>query len=223
MIAYLRSSLVAIAVLSSGALFAAPIVDHSPDALGLTALAANPLQNQSNGQNFLVHFSLASATEIGGASIYSDCPKLDCDSTSIGTAVVTKIRADVGGAPDTVNLFEINSLITAIDSMGSSAEPSVRRIHTDFSSVTLAAGDYWIGISGAVVNIGWNVQIGGPSTGLWILFDDLAVYPSDVATAPFQVDGVIVPNDVPEPATAAMVAAAMVLMGGLRRRRNSIA
>ena len=85
-----------------------------------------------------------------------------------------------GGAPDAFNLITISSLVTAIDSLGSSTEADVLRVHTDFSSFTLLAGDYWIGISGAV-------------------------------------------NETPEPATTAMVAAALVLMGGLRRRCISAA
>ena len=81
-----------------------------------------------------------------------------------------------GGALDAFTLITNSSLVTAIGTLGSSTEADLLRVHTDFSRFTLLAGDYWIGISGAV-------------------------------------------NETPEPATAAMVAAALVLMGGLRRRR----
>ena len=217
-----RLSLAAIAVLSSGALCAAPVVDHSPDALGLNNLSGFTAGNTAGGQNFLAHFTLTSDTAIGGASIYSNCASINCGGPSIGTAVVTKIRNDVGGAPDAFNLFTISSLVTAIDSMGSSFEADVLRIHTDFSSFTLLAGDYWIGISGASSEIGWNLQFGTPSAGLWLLHGDSA--DGDLTnsfSAAFQIDGAV--NETPEPATTAMVAAALVLMGGLRRRRISAA
>ena len=216
-----RLSLAAIAVLSSGALCAAPVVDHSPDALGLNNLSGFTAGNTAGGQNFLAHFTLTSDTAIGGASIYSNCASINCGGPSIGTAVVTKIRNDVGGAPDAFNLFTISSLVTAIDSMGSSFEADVLRIHTDFSSFTLLAGDYWIGISGASSEIGWNLQLGTPSAGLWQLSGDTADAALTNVAVAFQIDGAV--NETPEPATTAMVAAALVLMGGLRRRRISAA
>ena len=221
MISLHRLSLAAIAFLSSAALFAAPVVDHSPDALGLTNLSAFTAANQAGGQNFLARFTLTSATEVGGASIYSDCTSKGCGGPSIGTGVVTKIRGDDGGMPGASNLFEINSLVTAIDAMGSSTEPAVQRIHTDFSSFTLLAGNYWIGISGASSEIGWNLQFNTPSAGLWQLSGNTATNSLTDTSAAFQIDGTV--NATPEPATAAMVAAALVLMGGLRRRRDTTA
>ena len=218
-----RLSLAAIAVLTSGALCAAPVVDHSPDALGLNNLSAFTAGNTAGGQNFLAHFTLTSSTTIGGASIYSNCAAINCGGPSIGTAVVTKIRNDVGGVPDAFNLFTISSLVTAIDSLGSSFEADVLRIHTDFSSITLLAGDYWIGISGAVDEIGWNLQPDTPSAGLWQLSGDSLTFSlgGNNIEAAFQIDGAA--NETPEPATTAMVAAALLLMGGLRRRRISAA
>ena len=218
-----RLSLAAIAVLSSGALCAAPVVDHSPDALNLTHLSPFLAANTAGGQNFLAHFTLTSDTTIGGASIYSSCATVVCSGLSIGTAVVTKIRSDAGGSPDAFNLFTISSLVTAIDSMGSTFEPNVQRIHTDFSSFTLLAGDYWIGISGASSEIGWNLQFDTPSAGLWQLSGDslTSSLGGNNIEAAFQIDGAV--NETPEPATTAMVAAALVLMGGLRRRRSSAA
>ena len=216
-----RLSLAAIVALSGGALCAAPVVDNSPDALGLTSLSGFTAGNTALGQNFLARFTLLSDAVIDGASIYSNCASVGCGGPSIGTAVVTKFRGDDGGAPGASNLFAINSLVTAIDSMGSSAEPAVQRIHTDFGSFTLAAGNYWIGISGDVSEIGWNLQFGTPSAGLWQLAGDLATGSLGDTAAAFQVDGAA--NPTPEPATLATVAAALVLMGGLRRRRNSAA
>ena len=213
-----RLSLAAIVALSSGALCAAPIVDKSPDALGLTNLAAFTAGNTAGGQNFLARFTLASDAVIGGASIYSRCRSVNCGGPSIGTAVVTKIRGDDGGAPGASNLFEINSLVTAIDAMGSSAQPFVERIHTDFGSITLMAGNYWFGMSGASSEIGWNIQFNTPSAGLFQLQGDL--FPSQLfnTSAAFQLDGPA--NTTPEPATLVTVATALVLMAGLRRRRN---
>ena len=222
MISLHRLSLAAIALLSSAALFAAPVVDHSPDALGLTSLSAFTASNQAGGQNFLARFTLTSDTEVGGASIYSNCASIGCGGPSIGTAVVTKIRGDDGGAPGASNLFEINSLVTAIDAMGSSTEPTVQRIHTDFSSFMLLAGNYWIGISGASSEIGLSLQSNTPSAGLWQLSGDSASHSlTNTFAAAFQIDGTVYAT--PEPATTAMVAAALVLMGGLRRRRDTTA
>ena len=216
-----RLSLAAIVALSSGALCAAPIVDKSPDALGLTGLTGLfgfLAGNTAGGQNFLARFTLTSAAVIDGASIYSSCRAVGCGGPSIGTAVVTKIRGEDGGAPGASNLFEIHSLVTAIDSMGSSAEHSVERIHTDFSSIMLTAGSYWFGMSGDGPEIGWNLQFGTPSDGLYQLQGDAVGSRLSNISVAFQLDGPA--NSTPEPATLVTVATALVLMAGLRRRRN---
>lgn len=189
---------------------AALVFDYSPDTTGFNSTFV--ASNIASQQNFLVSFTLATATTLNGADIYSECPTFGCGG-GVGDAVVIKFRSDVGGSPDTVNLLTLNSTISAIDSLGSSANPAVQRLHADFTGTSFAAGTYWFGLSG-VNEIGWSLDFSLPSNGWWQLGGDSLQFGNNNVTAAFNLYG----GTVPEPASWAMMIAGFALVGAAQRR-----
>jgi hypothetical protein len=188
---------------------AAVIVDMSPDAIGAPTPGFTA-SNIATAQNFLVEFTLASAAKLDGVDIYSAFGNQG-GFVALGDSVVVKLRNDVAGAPAATNTYSFNSVISAIDSTGSSLNPSKQRLHADFSATLLAAGTYWIGLSG-VNEIGWNIEYGLTAAPLWQLNGDILSFPFGASyTAAFRVDGVA--ETVPEPGSLALLIAGSGLLG----------
>lgn len=204
--------------LASGA-NAAVVVDQSPDATGFTSefIATNTV----NDQNFLAAFTLSTATTLDGASIYSTCIAAGCTTLNIGAAVLIKFRADVAGAPDTINLFSFNSVISAIDTQGSTANQALKRVYASFAPTNFAAGTYWFGMSG-VNEIGLDLSFSFAAAPLWqLLGNALQLEYGTSVSAAFQLEGV---GGVPEPGTWGMMIAGFGLIGvAVRRRRLALA
>jgi hypothetical protein len=154
---------------------AAVIIDDSPDALG--GVQVNTWANTSAGQNFLVQITLTSGATIGGFDIYSAL-----GIPTLGQAVTIKVRDDIGGTPDSANLYTIDSSVDAIDEVGTSIDTSMERVNASFAPITLAAGTYWIGMSGSdLVELGWSsVDVGPeqPTTQWQLSSDTLQVNPT---------------------------------------------
>lgn len=192
------------------------LVDRSPDATGFseTFLASN----YAPGQNFLIGFSVGAATTLTGFDIYSSCNGR-CSPINVGTAVIVKFTNDIAGTPDFANIQSFSTTLTAIDSLGSTANPSVQRYHADVT-LPVAAGNYWFGISGDNSEIGLSLG-GNPANPVWLLngnspgFDASGTY--SVVYNVYAGAGAV-----PEPANWAMLITGFGLVGAAaRRRRNS--
>jgi hypothetical protein len=210
------------AALAAGLSFTAQasvIIDQSPDATGFAS--SFTAGNVASGQNFLVRFTIASATTLTGFDIYSACRAIGCGGPNLGTTALVRIRGDVGGLPDISNLFSINTSISAIDSIGSSLDTQLERVHADFAGVALTAGSYWIGLSGDPSEIGWTYNSSTPGS-LFILGGDILGGPLPGSVA-YRIHDNLLTGSVPEPATWAMMLVGFGLVGaGMRRRRQSV-
>ena len=200
------------AALIANAASAGIVVDVSPDVIGQSQSFV--ALNTTGGQNFLVEFTLASATTLTGIDIYSSC------CPSLGDAVTVKIRNDNGGVPDTSNLFSYLTMISVIDSAGAlTSVPNTRR-HADFTATALAAGTYWIGLSGAS-QIGWSTfGTNSPASQWQLQGDNLQVVPQ-IGRFAFRLSDDAVPG-IPEPATWAMMIIGFGAAGSVIRRRKAV-
>jgi hypothetical protein len=104
-------------------------------------------------QNFLVKFTLTSPTDITGFEIFGD----ECCGAA-GTAVRVKVRNDVAGVPEASNLYAFNDTIDSQVAYGGVVDIST----VNFAAITLAAGSYWMGVSG-IDGMTWaSYRNGGP-------------------------------------------------------------
>ena len=195
---------------------AAVVVDRSVDTIGLAA--GFNASNVASQQNFLVRFSLSAATSLTGADIYSAF-----NPVTVGTGVTLKFRNDVAGAPDTNDLFNFTSTVSEIDSVGSSTNPSIQRLHANFAALDFAAGDYWFGMSGTGDDIGWNIDFNNltPSDAYQLSGSDLLSTTGLTAALAFNLyDGA---NAVPEPTSLPLVLLAVGSMAySMRRRKGTV-
>lgn len=169
--------------------------------------------NFSRNQNFLVQFTVTRPLLIGGADIYSASPVV------IGQPVVVKFRRDFNNAPVGINLISIDSFVTEIDNIGSLINPSIRRIHTDFSPILFNPGIYYFGLSGRLDNIGLALQFNRPnSDGLFQLIGNSVQFSfnNEVASG-FRLLGSAA---IPEPATWAMMVIGFGAVGAAARRHQ---
>lgn len=124
---------------------AAIIWDYSPDTLG----ASGPpfWSNNSNGQNFAERFTIANSTVLSGMDIFSANVV-----GALGQPVTVRLFADNGATPGAL-IAEILSALSIIDDDGATSIADANRKHADFV-YALAAGSYWIGMSGTDSQLG---------------------------------------------------------------------
>ena len=209
----------------AAALVAAPatagvVFDRSVDAIGGLTNNSFASSNVSLSQYFLVGFSLSSTTNLGGADIYS---AFATNMPLLGASVTIQLRSDSGGAPAGSDLFNFTSTLSAIDSDGTILAPNSRRLHADFSAVTLSAGNYWFGMSGTSNEIGWDIDFGNNGTGDGYQAGGAnnLFFPLGPAALPFRLydDS----HAVPEPASGGLLLMALGGMGYVLRRRKGAA
>ena len=197
------------------------VIDRSVDIIGIRNRGAS--QNISDLQNFLVQFTLSSATTLQGAAVYSSLISQG-GQVSVGNPVRIKIRNDVNGAPAATNLFVILTNLSFIDNVGSSTRPAIKRMAADFAPVDLAAGTYWFGMSGRGADIGWNGdnENSRPSTQRSaFLADNVVRSVTDQINMPYQLYGALANvNTIPEPSAWVMLVLGFGMLGTAVRRQQ---
>jgi PEP-CTERM motif len=185
---------------------ASVIVDGSP-----TGTYRGSWSNQTNGQNFLVRFTLSGLTNVNGLDIFAG-PQF----ALLGEGVRVRIRSDAGGLPSASNLFSFDDVIDTITPFDSNSVIA----GTDFAPISLAAGSYWFGVSGLTDELSWHsYNNGGPATNpnQRQLGGETVVSTPGVHDFAFRIRGVTNPGAVPEPATWAMLLLGFGLLGGALR------
>lgn len=171
--------------------------------------------NESSSQNFLVSFTLASASDITGFEILEGT-----GFSTIGDALRIKIRNDVAGSPALANAFSFVDQIDAI----STYQSGILKVTTNFAPITLAAGTYWFGVSGAGNTQVWaSYNNGGPAspTNQRQLNGDTIVSTPSINSLAFTVLGNVAA--VPEPATWGMMILGFGMVGASARYRRRTA
>ncbi|HZZ66773.1 MAG TPA: PEPxxWA-CTERM sorting domain-containing protein [Phenylobacterium sp.] len=178
--------------------------------------AVTTYQNKAGGQNFLVQFTLADAADITGFDLWTD-PGFG----QTGQDVTIRIRADDSGSPESTNLDEFASIIDTRTDFSSDSET----VGAHFSAVSLAAGTYWIGMSGTSQELGWqpfNLGVFAPSTQRQLSGESVESTPS-IESLAFAVEGTTVPGGgvgAPEPAAWALLLLGFGGVGVALRRRQ---
>jgi len=192
---------------------AAIVVNRSVDTIGLTPgfTAAN-----QPFQNFLVRFTLGANTNLNGADIYSDF----ANGNLLGTSATIKFRLDNAGAPAATDVLNFAANINAVDNVGSSTQPTIKRLHVDFGALNFGPGTYWFGLSGTSSEIGWNLQFSSPGADpLYQLSFSNVVGPLSNTKAAFNLY-----SAAPEPASWALMLVGFGAAGyAMRTRRRTTA
>jgi PEP-CTERM motif-containing protein len=196
---------------------AAILIDQSPVVVGGNPNAT--FTNTAPGQNFLVQFALTQAAQITGFDIFSFL------SVPSGASGTLKLRTDVGGSPSLTNLFSV-SLPISVDHVGiPTSLPNEERLHIALlTPQSLAAGTYWMGLSGTSSDFGWSNQATGPTTPTdqRQLAGDVVTFTPNIQDLPFQVEGTFLAA-VPEPSTWAMMILGFAGIGAMTYRRRKSA
>jgi hypothetical protein len=202
--------------LSMGTLAAGSASAASILALVTPSGAPTTTLHNNTGQNFLVQFTLADAADITGFDLWTSPI-----TGKIGQDVTIKIRADDSGEPDSMNLDEFASTIDTRTDFSSDSET----VGAHFSAVSLAAGTYWIGMSGTNGELGWQTfDLGVLSASTQAqLSGDTGAFTPRIYSLAFVVEGTTVPNGgvgVPEPAAWALMLLGFGGVGAALRRRR---
>lgn len=135
----LRSIVVGtLAMLAINASHAALILDASPETIGFSDTFS--ASNELSGQSFATFFTVTEDTTLTGIDSYAGSP-----FGISGFSVTIRIFNDSGGSVGST-VAQLSSTITVVDSEGAGASGLVRRF-APFSQ-TVAAGSYWIGVTG---------------------------------------------------------------------------
>ncbi len=168
--------------------------------------------NNAGGQNFLVQFTLASDTTLTGFDLFTGR-----SYANVGTGVTVKIRADNGSGLPGTSLAQFNDVIDAETAYDSFVD--ISSVH--FAGPTLAAGTYWMGVSGLASELSWATYFGASSspTGQAQLNGDTYMHQPGVYNFAWRIEGEpATGNNVPEPASWGLAAVALAGLAISRRR-----
>lgn len=204
-----KSTVAAFAMIVAAPVSASVLIDGSP-----TGPEAGIWSNNSAGQNFLVKFSLASASNLTGFDIFTMS-----QFVQLGRDVQIKIRADDNGSPTTANLFSFTDTIDVTTPFSNDQVIA----GSNFSSIALGAGTYWIGMSGLASELAWSsFNNGGPTSNpnqRQLAGDSVTITPN-INDLAFRIRSEAV-GAVPEPATWLMLMIGFGAIGAsLRHRRR---
>jgi hypothetical protein len=207
----------ALCLLSGAPASASLLVDHGPTPSDKYYIdwGSNP------AQYFLVQFDLAQGATLTGfetSTNYYQAP---------GTLVRLQVRSDNSGQPATTS--DIYDVTSGISSFG--IDPALNGVgdglvETSITGLHLAAGTYWIGVSGMTWNFGWaayKTAEGSSPAGEDVVFGGGSPNPVGPGTYSlgYRIFGTFDPaSAVPEPATWAMMIVGFGGVGAVLRRRR---
>ena len=193
------------AVAASSADASAVLVDRSP-----VGNFSGSWMDMAAFQNFLVPVTLASAAKIDEFDIYTPG-----SLAPFGASVTLRVRSDVGGMPAGTNLFELNSTLSYVSGSGVATLAGA-----SFTPFNLAAGTYWLGLSGTSQELDWSSFTGLPNDG-WQLGGESVQGRPVIGGLAFRVLGTH--DAVPEPASWALMLGGFGLVGSaMRRKREAV-
>jgi hypothetical protein len=167
----------------------------------------------ATGSNELVQFSVGGPSTITGFDLYAGSP-----FGLLGQSVMLKLANDNTGTPNAGSIQEFLSTIDSITPYGN----GVNILHASFSPITIGAGTYWTGLSGATQSLVWASYFGDNvqnPPGQYFLNNNTLLGTPTVYHLAYSIEGSTSPA--PEPAVWAMMISGLGLAGaGLRSRRR---
>jgi hypothetical protein len=195
---------------------AAPIIfDASPDQA--TGLVQCCWSNSQFGQNFGDRILFGGGATIGGMDIYTGS-----GFGGVGQLAVIRLWADNVGTPGAL-IAQFNNVVTAKDTNGTSTQPSLARLHVDFTSpLNLAAGvAYWIGMSpfsSSWTQAGISGLPGGSGTMAQFIAANYIFTGAHLGDMAFRLYGA--EASVPAPGALVLFSLGLLGLGAVRRRLN---
>lgn len=157
--------LAASALSLTASLQATIVFDQSVDTTG--ASFSNTYSNRTAYQNFAESVTLDADALITGMDIYT----MDI-FPDLGAQVTIRIWSDLAGLPDPSSLVSFVSLISEIDTEGTTSLQGHVRVHADFGAnayQALAGQTFWIGMSGTGYELGQDA-LHAPGNGQMVQF-----------------------------------------------------